>query len=103
MLNIYELKIKRLHDSRDASLNQMYNFIAEYNGQEGIELIESNVTDKRYNELIYAFAMKDKDHGCITAMVVEDEEGNIVDLLYTLDGYSFRWDDIHWEYMKGGK
>lgn len=92
MFNLYKLEIdKKLNKS---NLETIYDFLDLYNGHPGYILLAEVKTEKEFNSLIGEFTMNwnpYREKNNIVALVIEDMDENVIDILYETEEKTLRW------------
>lgn len=95
MFNLYKLEIdKKLNKS---NLETIYDFLDLYNGHPGYTLLAEEVkTEGELNTTIGEFTMNwnpYREENNIIALVIEDMDENVIDILYETEEKTLRWSE----------
>lgn len=95
MFNLYKLKIdKKLNKT---NLETIYDFLDLYNGHPGYTLLAEKVkTEEKLNTTIGEFTMNwnpYREENNIIALVIEDMDENVIDILYETEEKTLRWSE----------
>ena len=92
MFNLCKLETdKKLNKS---NLETIYDYLDLYNGHPGYTLLEEVKTEKEFNSLIGEFTMNwnpYREENNIIALVIEDMDENVIDILYETEEKTLRW------------
>lgn len=92
MFNLYKLETeKKINKS---NLETIYDYIDLYNGHPGYTLLAEVKTEQEFYSIIGEFAMNwnpYREENNIIALVIEDMDENVIDILYETEEKTLRW------------
>lgn len=94
MFNLYKLETEKKVSK--TNLETIYDFLDLYNGHLGYTLLAEVKTEKEFNSLIGEFIMNwnpCREENNIVALVIEDMNENIIDILYETEEKTLKWSE----------
>lgn len=93
MFNLYRLETEKKVSK--TNLETIYDFLDLYNGHPGYTLLAEEVkTEEKLNTKIGEFTMNwnpYREENNIVALVIEDIDENVIDILYETEEKTLRW------------
>lgn len=92
MFRLYKLEIEKRNKS---NLETIYDYLDLYNGHLGYTLLGEVNNEEKINSIIGKFTMNWSPHreeNNIIALVIEDMDENIIDILYETEEKTLKWD-----------
>ena len=93
MFNLYKLETEKKINK--TNLETIYDYLDLYNGHPGYTLLAEEVkTEEKFNTTIGEFTMNwnpYREENNIIALVIEDMDENVIDILYETEEKTLRW------------
>ena len=93
MFNLYRLETEKKINK--TNLETIYDYLDLYNGHPGYTLLAEEVkTEEKFNTTIGEFTMNwnpYREENNIIALVIEDMDENVIDILYETEEKTLRW------------
>jgi hypothetical protein len=91
MFRLYKLETEKRNKS---NLETIYDYLDLYNGHTGYTLLAEVKTEQKFNSIVINFVEKWKlGENKITALVIEDTDENVIDILYETENMELKWSE----------
>ena len=91
MFRLYKLETEKRSKS---NLETIYDYLDLYNGHSGYMLLAEVKTEQEFNSIVINYIEKWKlGENKITALVIEDMDENVIDILYETENMEIKWSE----------